>query len=63
MTDGQELITQIRKELEPVDARLRGLRALEQNDISRECLRVIVGEQHITNRKRPEELGRHGSPL
>lgn len=51
MTDGQELIKQIRKELEPVDARLRGhlyLRALEQNDISRECLSVIVGEQHIT---------------
>ena len=50
MTDGQELITQIRKELEPVDARLRGLRALEQNDISRECLSVIVGEQRITMR-------------
>ena len=51
MADGQELIQQIRKELEPVEARLRDhpyLRALEQIDIARECLSVIVGEQHIT---------------
>ncbi len=51
MAGGQELIEQIRKELEPVEARLRDhpyLRALEQSDIARECLSVIVGEQHIT---------------
>ncbi len=51
MADGQELIEQIRKELEPVEVQLRDhlyLRALEQNDITRECLSVIVGEQHIT---------------
>ena len=38
MADGQDLIEQIRKELEPVEARLRDqlyLRALEQSDFER----------------------------
>ena len=51
MASGQELIEQIRKELEPVETQLRDhqyLRALEQSDIARGSLSVIVGEQHIT---------------
>ena len=51
MAGGQELIEQIRKELEPVEAQLRDhqyVRALEQNEIARDSLSVIVGEQHIT---------------
>ena len=39
MVDAQESIEQIRKELEPVEARLHDhpyLRALEQNDIARD---------------------------
>ncbi len=51
MAGGQELIEQIRNELEPVEAQLRDhpyLRALEQNEIARDRLSVIVGEQHIT---------------
>ena len=51
MVCGQELIEQIRKELEPVEAELRDhqyLRALEQSDIARGSLSVIVGERHIT---------------
>ncbi len=51
MSGAQELIEQIRKELEPVEAQLRDhpyVRALEQNEIARDSLSVIVGEQHIT---------------
>ena len=51
MTSTEDLIEQIRHELEPVEARLRDhpyLRALEQGDIAMDCLSVIVGEQHIT---------------
>ncbi len=51
MVDAQESIEQIRKELEPVETQLRDhpyLRALEQGDIARDALNVIVGEQHIT---------------
>ena len=51
MAGGLELIEQIRKELEPVETQLRDhpyLRALEQGDIARDSLNVIVGEQHIT---------------
>ena len=51
MTSAEDLIEQIRKELEPVEAQLRDhpyLRALEQNEIARDRLSVIVGEQHIT---------------
>ena len=49
MAGGQELIEQIRKELEPVGTQLRDhrcLRALEQSDFARDSLSVIVGEQH-----------------
>ena len=51
MSNTQDLIEQIRSELEPVEAQLRDhpyLRALEQNEITRDGLGVIVGEQHIT---------------
>ena len=51
MSNTQDLIEQIRSELEPVEAQLRDhpyLRALEQNEITRDGLNVIVGEQHIT---------------
>ncbi len=51
MTSAEDLIQQIRHELEPVEARIRDhpyLRALEQSDIARNSLSVIVGEQHIT---------------
>ena len=51
MASAEDLIQQIRHELEPVEARLREhpyLRALEQSDIARDSLSVIVGEQHIT---------------
>ena len=51
MASGQELIEQIRKELEPVETQLRDhpyLRALEQCEIARDRLSVMVGEQHIT---------------
>ena len=49
MAGGQELIEQIRKELEPVGTQLRDhrcLRALEQSDFARDSLSAIVGEQH-----------------
>jgi len=51
VSNTQDLIEQIRSELEPVEAQLRDhpyLRALEQNEITRDGLNVIVGEQHIT---------------
>ena len=51
MVDAQDLIQQIRDELEPVETQLRDHpypRALEQSDIARNSLSVIVGEQHIT---------------
>ena len=51
MSNTQDLIEQIRSELESVEAQLRDhpyLRALEQNEITRDGLKLIVGEQHIT---------------
>jgi len=51
MAAAQELIEQVRKELESVEARLRDppyLQALDQGQIPKERLGVLVGEQHIT---------------
>ena len=51
MTSAEDLIHQIRHELEPVEAGIRDhpyLQALAQGQIPRERLGVFVGEQYVT---------------
>ena len=51
MVCAEDLIGQIRRELEPVEARIRDhpyLQALDQGQILKERLGIFVGEQHIT---------------